>query len=310
MVSDSEFGDYLKQLRVDKKMTIMQLAQESGISASQISRIENGVRGIPKPDTIQKLSKALNVSSDEMMAYAGYMSRTMAMELMARDKIEIPEEWIDIVEDYKTKYNALATSRWNMLSAEEDVLAFHRKALHELEELEKKINECDDPIEVIKAINERNELEEFIQEMLELKKSHDSSIKTYDPSIMSRLPVLGTIRAGEPIDRIESNEGYTLVDPDLLRGREGFALRVQGDSMSGDRILEGDIVIVLKQEEVQAHEIAVVAVNGDEATLKRVKLHGNMVMLSPSNPAYEPQLLPAKDIHIIGKVVEVKFWPK
>jgi len=135
-------------------------------------------------------------------------------------------------------------------------------------------------------------------------------ITPYQPIEMHRLPVLGSIRAGEPIDRIEYNEGYTLVDPDLLRGKEGFALRVKGDSMSGDRILDGDIVIVAKQPEVLPHEIAVVAIDGETATLKRVKIHGDMVMLTPSNPAHEPQLVPAKDVHIIGKVVEVKFWPK
>lgn len=125
-----------------------------------------------------------------------------------------------------------------------------------------------------------------------------------------RVPVLGCVQAGHPIEMIESNEGYTLVDPNVLHGKQGFALRVKGDSMIGDRIHDGDVVIVAKQEEIHPHEIAVVAVNGDHATLKRVKRHGDMCMLIPSNPTMEPQLIPAKDVHIIGKVVEVKFWPK
>jgi SOS regulatory protein LexA len=130
----------------------------------------------------------------------------------------------------------------------------------------------------------------------------------YDPSSMVHIPVLGSIQAGAPIEMIENNEGYTLVDPNILGGKQGFALRVKGDSMIGDRIQDGDIVIVAKQEEVQPNEIAVVAVNGDHATLKRVKRHGDMCMLVPSNPSMEPQLVPAKDVHILGKVVEVKFW--
>ncbi|MEH7392610.1 LexA family protein [Bacillus sp. JJ1474] len=132
----------------------------------------------------------------------------------------------------------------------------------------------------------------------------------YNTHSMLKIPVLGCIQAGNPIEMIEHNEGYTLVDPDVLKGKEGFALRVKGDSMTGDRIHDGDIVIVAKQEEVQSHEIAVVAVNGDYATLKRVKRHGDMCMLIPSNPSMEPQLVPASNVHIIGKVVEVKFWPK
>lgn len=127
---------------------------------------------------------------------------------------------------------------------------------------------------------------------------------------MLKIPVLGFVQAGRPIEMIENIEGYTLVDPTVLRGREGFALKVKGESMIGDRIHDGDVVIVANQEEVHPHEIAVVAVNGDQATLKRVKRHGNMCMLIPSNPTMEPQLIPAKDVHILGKVVEVKFWPK
>jgi SOS regulatory protein LexA len=132
----------------------------------------------------------------------------------------------------------------------------------------------------------------------------------YSYESMIKVPVLGCIQAGQPIEMLETNEGYTLVDPNTLRGKQGFALKVKGDSMIGDRIQDGDIVIVAKQEEVHPHEIAVVAVNGDHATLKRVKRHGNMCLLVPSNPTMEPQLIPAEDVHIIGKVVEVKFWPK
>lgn len=136
------------------------------------------------------------------------------------------------------------------------------------------------------------------------------SLVPYNSSEMLRLPVLGSVRAGQPLDRIELNEGYTLVDPDLMRGHEGFALRVKGDSMIGDRIQEGDIVIVVKTTEVQPNEIAVVAVDDDEATLKRVKQQGDMCMLIPSNPSMTPDLYPCDKIKIIGKVVEVKFWPK
>jgi SOS-response transcriptional repressors (RecA-mediated autopeptidases) len=127
-----------------------------------------------------------------------------------------------------------------------------------------------------------------------------------DPDRLVRLPVLGKIAAGEPIDRIENIEGYELVEPELLRGRKGFILRVQGNSMTGDRIYDGDRVVVVVQETVQPHDIAVVAVNGEYATLKRVKCQGDMCILTSSNPEYEPIIVPAKDVHIIGKVVEVR----
>ncbi|MCA1029262.1 hypothetical protein LCM23_24945 [Cytobacillus kochii] len=160
-----------------------------------------------------------------------------------------------------------------------------------------------------------NKLDNYIENQVK-EKTNEYNFNDYQttelPQYSSQIPipVLGCVQAGLPIEMIENNEGYTLVDPNILNGKEGFALKVQGNSMIGDRIQNDDIVIVAKQEEVQPHEIAVVAVNGDHATLKRVKRHGEMCMLIPSNPAMEPQLVPAKDVHILGKVVEVKFWPK
>ncbi|OPA77443.1 hypothetical protein BVG16_13370 [Paenibacillus selenitireducens] len=159
--------------------------------------------------------------------------------------------------------------------------------------------------------NDPKDFQSFIYSLNDDKNSYvkeRSSI--YSTDNMRRVPVLGQIAAGIPIDRQEYCEGYTLVDPATLHGKEAFALRVKGDSMIGDRIYDGDLVIVTRQDEVFSSDIAVVAVNGDFATLKRVKYYDDKCMLIPSNPSMEPQLIPAKDVKIIGKVVEVKFWPK
>ncbi|CAM4101809.1 helix-turn-helix domain-containing protein [Paenibacillus alkaliterrae] len=128
----------------------------------------------------------------------------------------------------------------------------------------------------------------------------------YDPSNMIRLPVLGTIKAGEPILMSEHTEGYELVEPEVLRGRRGFVLVVNGDSMAGDYIFNGDKVIVAMDEDVTASDIAVVAIDCEAATLKRVKCQDGMCVLIPSNTTYETQIYPAKQIHIIGKVIQIR----
>jgi repressor LexA len=128
----------------------------------------------------------------------------------------------------------------------------------------------------------------------------------YIPENMIRTPLIGTIRAGQAIDRIEDIEGYVLVESELLRGREGFAMWVTGDSMNGDRIFEGDIVIVIKGEEVSPSDIAVVAVDAESATLKRVKCQEEICVLTASNPNYEAMIVPLKNVHILGKVVQVR----
>ncbi|CAH1203944.1 hypothetical protein PAECIP111890_02420 [Paenibacillus sp. JJ-223] len=77
------FGPYLKHLREQQGFSINQLADAAGISNSQISRIENGVRGVPKPATIRKLADALSASYPDMMQRAGYIEETGSVPGMA-----------------------------------------------------------------------------------------------------------------------------------------------------------------------------------------------------------------------------------
>lgn len=123
----------------------------------------------------------------------------------------------------------------------------------------------------------------------------------------ARIPVLGVIRAGVPILAEEHIEGYELIDADLAKTGEYFYLRVTGDSMTGARIHEGDLVLVRKQEDVENGEIAVVNVDGENATLKRVFKTNGTLILHPENPAHKPIMMEKGEVRIVGKVVEVKF---
>lgn len=130
-----------------------------------------------------------------------------------------------------------------------------------------------------------------------------------DQTDMIELPVLGTIRAGEPIDRIENYMGMYPAQFDKVRGKDAFWLHVKGESMAGDEIHDGDLVLVVVTPEVTPSDIAVVSVDQEEATLKRVKCQGDICMLIPSNKDMEPKIYPAKKIHIIGKVIGFqRYW--
>lgn len=124
------------------------------------------------------------------------------------------------------------------------------------------------------------------------------------------IPLLGTVPAGVPIEAIENVEEYIDLYPRFVKHGELFALRVQGDSMEPD-IRNGDIAIIEKQEFIENGGIAVIRVNGQDATLKRVKLLETGLMLIPSNPAYDPVFFDAGQIAslpvtIIGKVIEIR----
>ena len=132
-----------------------------------------------------------------------------------------------------------------------------------------------------------------------------------DLSDMKRIPILGKIRAGMPIYAAENIEGYTLTD--LNGGAEYFGLRVTGDSMNAARIYEGDIVIVRRQDIVENGQIAVVLIDGQDATLKRFNRDGNIVTLMPqsTNPKNKALTYNLKNssVKILGLVVRVEFEP-
>lgn len=116
------------------------------------------------------------------------------------------------------------------------------------------------------------------------------------------VPILGRIRAGSPLLAEENIEGFLTVAPEIARGKELFALRVKGDSMIEDGILDGDCVILKRQETAENGEI-IAALIGEEATLKRFYRKGNSVTLKPSNKNYAPIVLAPGEFRILGKVV-------
>ena len=122
------------------------------------------------------------------------------------------------------------------------------------------------------------------------------------------IPVLGSVPAGIPIEAIQDFIDYEEIDAATAAKGEYFALQVKGSSME-PRICEGDIVIVRKQDDVESGEIAIVMVNGDNATIKRLLKYEDGIRLMPTNPAYEPlyftndEIL-EKPVKVIGKVIE------
>ena len=122
------------------------------------------------------------------------------------------------------------------------------------------------------------------------------------------IPVLGQVRCGLPMYAEENICGY--VSYQGTSGENYFALQATGDSMNAAGICDGDTVIVRQQESVDPGTIAVVCVNGDEATLKRFRQEGDMVFLSPQSydPKYQVQVYDLKKtpVHIMGRVMEVR----
>lgn len=131
-------------------------------------------------------------------------------------------------------------------------------------------------------------------------------------ALVVKIPVLGKVAAGIPIEAVQDILDYEELSPDMVRdGSEYFALQLKGDSME-PRMHSGDVVIVRKQETIESGEIAIVCVNGDEATCKKVIFKDNgAVILQPLNPTHDtmyftPDEVASLPITILGKVVELR----
>lgn len=313
-------GKNIKTFRKKAGMTQVKLAEKANISRSYLADIENDRYNVSL-DVLTKIAKALNISTSVLL---GEDMELANVEISRMDIKRRILEMLNILTDdegyfhgelRKEVFKSLINSQLSMFGASEINLS--NRGIEEIQ------NFFDCPEDYSDS-----EAAEFIEEFNSyfnyrtIKKALDSSFtdiydvedtldeitkKHYTKHISSskiEIPILGSISAGQPIDRIEYIEGYELIESESLRGRSAYCLKVKGDSMIGDGIYNGDTVVVVQQQEVTSSDIAVVSVNGEEATLKRIKCEGEMCILMPSNPAMQPQLVPAKNIQILGKVIQ------
>jgi repressor LexA len=131
-------------------------------------------------------------------------------------------------------------------------------------------------------------------------------VEVVDPEegATGRVPFLGTIAAGRPIEAVATDE-EVVIPEQLLASRVGdhFVLKVQGDSMIEEGIHDGDMVVVLRRDEARAGEMVVALVNGDDVTLKRFFPEGERVRLQPANHRMAPLYVDAGQVRVQGIVV-------
>jgi len=128
----------------------------------------------------------------------------------------------------------------------------------------------------------------------------------FSSSNIISIPIVGRVRAGDPILAIENIEGYFNLDRSFASSKDVFLLRVQGDSMIDAHIQDGDFALVKPQSNAENGEI-VVALIEDEATIKRIFTERDLIRLEPANPDMEPIVVKKgeKNITIVGKVIGI-----
>lgn len=123
-----------------------------------------------------------------------------------------------------------------------------------------------------------------------------------DPSDETSIPFLGKIAAGTPIDAISDPTRFIAMPPHLMGNGDYYALEIEGDSMIEAGILDGDTVIIEKMDTAQTGEIVVALVDGEEATLKRLRRKGESIALEPANADYETRIFGPDRVRIQGRL--------
>jgi repressor LexA len=123
-----------------------------------------------------------------------------------------------------------------------------------------------------------------------------------EPEPPLQLPLYGRIAAGTPIEALRDESAFVEVPPTLLGAGEYYCLEVEGDSMVDAGIFDGDTVIIERGETAENGSIVVALVDGEEATLKRIRRRGYSIALEPANKAYETRIFPPDRVKVQGRL--------
>lgn len=297
--------------------------KEISVTREHLSRLRNG-KVPPATDELNRSLAEVTHGDPQELILSAYIEKA---------PVEVKKLLIN-TDDKEKVFNKAIDIFINNLTNKGEVITPVRKALHqafleEFPEYEGEISEVNfkDPTYIKKffvnaEIEVKITLLEVITDFFSVKHEDGEGLLINEDSPnyphikkvenVIRVPVLGHIPAGTPVEIVESiaTEWVTIPNPGNCDENEIFMLVVNGDSMIGSRIYPGDRVLVKIQPEVENGEIAVVNVNGNEATLKKVKKYENgSVWLYATNPKYAPIPLNDENARIIGKVIQVIFEP-
>ena len=272
-------GERIKYLRTQSGMSQVELAEKLNTTPQAVYKYEKEiVTNIPM-DKIELLGNVFNVPPSYIMGWRGGIGDRI--KTIRQDWDLSAEEFADIIESTKE----------NVESWEEGLFDPND------EQIKRIANAFDISIDIL--LSDNILMLNNLRPRLRLGKK---SIK---------IPVLGDVAAGIPIEAITDVLDYEEISPDLVKdGSEFFALRIKGDSME-PKISDGDVVIVRKQEDVDSGQIAIVCVNGEYATCKKVMKQSEGILLQPLNPSFTPTFYTTEDIEtlpitILGRVVELR----
>ena len=192
----------------------------------------------------------------------------------------------------------------NLTKKQKEILDFINEYINKnnisptIEEIRKKFK--------LKAVSTIHEHLSALKEKGYIKKEENTSrsIKTKQKNRFFKIPVLGNIAAGEPIEVIENLSEYVTVNSDMIKSpKEYYALKVVGDSMIDEGIFDGDTVVIKKQSTAENGQTVVAIIDDEQATLKKIYRENNKIRLQPMNQNMLPFY--RKEVEVRGIVIQV-----
>ena len=135
----------------------------------------------------------------------------------------------------------------------------------------------------------------------EFSKSKNQNLSLENNTYFNKIPLLGKIAAGTPIEAISNYDNFIEI-PNNTFSEDSYALTVEGDSMIDEGILDGDVVVIDKKAEVTNGDIVVALIDKEEATLKKLRKRGDSIALEPANKNYKTQIYGPDRVIIQGKL--------
>lgn len=315
MFDQDKFANILKKIN-STYATMTDFGKNASFDRTYISKyINKKLSNPPTPKILEKIAKASHgiTNYNELMHICGYLSvyNSDNIDIFAENNnqekpylfLNIKDNYNDlskeenfslqeIFEIFKERLMNNQEINWEIIQSNKD-LSYHK--LSNKENLKKAIQSILDTIQAIKISTER------------IKENKLNALG----NLVVSIPVLGVVKAG--YDYLAEENVIDTIDIEkriVGDGTDFFALKVKGDSMQ-PVLYENDVVIIKKQDDCEDSQIAVVLINGDEATIKRVKKSSNGIWLQPFNNNYEPLVFTNDEIEnipvkIIGVVKQLQ----
>lgn len=308
--------DRILTLVKESGATAKEFAEGAGIAGGSITDWKTG-RSKPSVESLQKIAKYANVKLEWLTGDSEFKNHEDALKQYVEEQIAITvlkcfaqyhSEYVvpcDINKDKTDELIDLLKSIQYNYSANESKKQLKKFIDSFPSDKQKKIMEflriiLKDIVYVIDSFNIAHNL----MSLIEMEKDNNNNLT----SSIYNCPVYGQISAGQPNWVEECLEGYLPIDPNLMNinnPEECFFLRVNGESMN-TLVKNGAYALIRKQDTVENGEVAVVLVNGDEATLKKFTQHNDVIVLEPmsSDPSFTTQIYDKNTkIKILGKYI-------